>query len=100
MKIQGSHLLIVVLARHVVVRQRDPLAQLLAEGIEEFIGIPAAGRAGKGEQLLAAAQRAGAVLGRSWGALQADVGIGVHATLVVDPVDVGWEGLLPGEGQA
>lgn len=78
------------------------MAQLLAQCVQELVGVPAAGRSREGEQLLTAAQRVGAAVGgvrRAGGALQADVGVGVGAALVVDLVHRGGEGLLPGQGQ-
>lgn len=79
------------------------MAQLLAQGVQELVGVPAAGRSREGEELLTAAQRVGTAVGgvrRAGGALQADVGVGVSAALVVDLVHWGGEGFLPGQGQA
>lgn len=97
------HLLVVVLPGCKVVHQGDPVAQLLAQGVQELVGVPAAGRPREGEQLLAAAQCVGAAVGgvrRAGGALQADVGVGVGTALVMDLVYRGGKGLLPGQGQA
>lgn len=97
------HLLVVILAGCKVIHQGDPVAQLLAQGVQELVGVSAAGRSREGEQLLTAAQRVGTAVGgmrRAGGALQADVGVGVSAALVVDLVHRGGEGLLPGQGQA
>lgn len=98
------HLLIVVLPGYEVVHQCDPVAQLLAQSVQELVRVPAARRAREGEQLLAAGQRVGTaavrVLRGGGGALQADVGVGVHAALVVDLIHGGRERLLPGQGQA
>jgi len=94
------HLLVVVLPGHEAVHQGDAVAQLLAQRVQELVRVPAAWRAGEGEQLLAAGQRAAAaagVLGGGGGALQADVGVGVHAALVVELVHGGGERLLPGQ---
>lgn len=97
------HLLIVVLPRHKVIHQSDPVAQLLAQGVQELVRVPAARWAGEGKQLLAAVQRVGAAvweLRGSRGALQADVGVWLHTALVVDLIHRSWERLLPGQGQA
>lgn len=97
------HLLVVVLPGDEVVHQSDAMAQLLAQSVQELVRVPAARRAGEGEQLLAAGERVGTavrVLRGRGGAFQADVGVGVHAALVVDLVHGGGEGLLPGQGQA
>lgn len=97
------HLLIVVLPGYEVIHQSDPVAELLAQSVQEFVGVPAAGRAGEGEQLLATVQcvrPAVRVLRGGGGALQADVRVGVHAALVVDLIHGSGERLLPGQGQA
>lgn len=99
----GPHLLIVVLPGYEVIHQSDPVAQLLAQSIEELVSVPAARWTGEGEQLLAAGQRVGAtvrVLRGGWGAFQADVGVGVHTALVVDLIHRSGEGFFPGQGQA
>lgn len=78
------------------------MAELLAQSIQELVCVPAARRARKGEQLLAAGQRVWAIRvlrGGGW-TFQADVRVGVHAALVVDLIHGSWERLLPGEGQA
>lgn len=93
------YLLIVVLPGYEVVHQSDPVAQLLAQSIQELVRVPAARRAGEGEQLLAAGQRIGAavrVLRRSRWAFQANVRVGVHTALVVDLINGRGERLLPG----
>lgn len=97
------HLLVVVLPRYEVVHQSDPVAQLLAQSIQELVGVPAARRAREGEEFLTAGQRVGAgvrVLRGVGGAFQADVRVGVHAALVVDLIYRSGEGFLPGQGQA
>lgn len=98
------HLLVVILPRCKVVHQGDPVAQLLTQSVQELVCVPAAGRSREGEQLLTTAQRVGAAtvggVRRAGGALQADVGVGVSAALVMDLVHRGGEGLLPGKGQA
>ena len=79
------------------------MPELLAQGVQELVGVPAAGRAREGEQLLAAVQCVGAAvqgLRGGGGALQADVGVGVHAALVVDLIHRSGEGLLPRQRQA
>lgn len=97
------HLLVVVLPVREIVPQGDPVAQLLAQSVQELVRVPAAGRAGESEQLLAAAEGVGTAVrelrgGR--GAFQADVGVRVHAALVTDLVHRSGEGFLPGERQA
>lgn len=97
------HLLIVVLPRHKVVHQGDPVSQLLAQGVQELVGVSAPRWPGEGEQLLAARQGVGTHVRGLWGgrgALQADVRVGVHAALVLDLVHGGGERLLPGQRQA
>lgn len=79
------------------------MAQLLAQSIQELVGVPAARRAREGEQLLAAGQRVGAavrVMRGVGGAFQADVGVGVHTALVVDLIHRSGERFLPGQGEA
>lgn len=97
------YLLIVVLPSCEVVHQSDPVAQLLAQGIQELVGVATARRAREGEELPPAGQSVGTAVrglrgGR--GALQADVGVGLHTALVVDLIHGGGERLLPGQGQA
>ena len=46
------HLFIVVLPRCEIIAQGDPVAQLLAQGVQELVGVAAARRAGESEQLL------------------------------------------------
>ncbi len=97
------HLLIVVLPRYEVIHQSDPVAQLLAQSVQELVCVPAARRAGEGEQFLAAGQRVGGairVLRGGGGAFQADIRVGVHTALVVDLIHRRGERLLPGQGQA
>lgn len=75
------------------------MPQLLAQSIQELVRVPAARRAGEGEQLLAAGQRIGAAvrgLRGSWRAFQANVRVGVHTALVVDLIHGSGERLLPG----
>lgn len=79
------------------------MAQLLAQGVQELVGVAAPRRAGESEQLLTAAQGVGTAVrelrgGR--GALQADVRVRVHAALVSDLIHRSGEGLFPGERQA
>lgn len=97
------HLLIVVLPRDEIIPQGDPVAQLLAQGVQELVGVAAARRAGESEQLLTPAQGVGTVVrelrgGR--GAFQADVRVGLHTALVSDLVHRSGERLFPGERQA
>lgn len=97
------HLLIVVLPRYEVVHQSDPVAQLLTQSVQELVCVPAARRAGEGEQLLAAVQCVGTairVLRGGRRAFQADVRVRVHAALVVDLIHRSGERLFPGKGQA
>lgn len=108
----ASHLLIVVLGREEVVHNGDPVAQLLAQGIQEAVRVPAAWRAGKGEELLPpgeGAERVVRVLGGERGAaVQADVGIGLgaargrEAALRVEVAGLGCRqrGAVPGDGHA
>lgn len=97
------HLLIVVLPRYEIIPQGDPVAQLLAQGVQELVGVAAARRAGESEQLLTVAQGVGTTVrelrgGR--GAFQADVRVRVHAALVSDLIHWSGERLFPGERQA
>lgn len=88
---------------HKVVHQRDPVAQLLAQGVQELVRVSAARWAGEGKQLFAAGQRVGTAvrgLRRGRGALQADIRVGVYAALVVDFIHRCGERLFPGQGQA
>lgn len=97
------HLLIVVLRGYEVIPDSDPVAQLLAQSVQELVSVSAARRARKGEQLPAAIQSVGAairVLRGGRGAFQADIRVGIHAALVVDLVHRSGERFLPGQGQA
>lgn len=78
-----AHLLVVILGGEEIIHDGHTVSQLLAESIQEAVGVAAAWRPGEGEELLAPRQRAervGPVLG-GWGraAVQADVGIGLSA---------------------
>lgn len=98
-----SHLLIVVLPRLEIIAQGDPVAQLLAQRVQEFVSVPAAKRARESEQLLASAQGVWSTvreLRGGWGAFQADIGVRVHAALVADLIHWSGERFLPGQGQA
>lgn len=50
------HLLVVVLPGHEVIHQSDPVAQLLAQGVQELVCVSAAWRPGEGEQFFAVGQ--------------------------------------------
>lgn len=99
-----AHLLIVILGGEEIIHNGDTVSQLLAERVQEAVGVTAAWWPGEGEELLAPRQRAervGPVLGgRGRAAVQADIGIGLGAAWGLQAAVQAVVALLGGQGVA
>lgn len=76
-----TNLLIVVLSSFKIIHDIDTVAQLLAQSIQELVGVSAARWPGEGEKFPAVGQRAGGLIGRQRGgrgAVQTNVRIRLH----------------------